>query len=302
MTDVSVIIACYNSATTIRETLEAIVAQEWDRPWEIILADNGSTDATVAIFHEVAAEHPGRAMRSIDASAEKGKAFAMNLVVPQAAGRAIIMADSDDVVAPGWLAAMGGALDSAEIVGAASDYRRLNTDWVLEYRMPDPASRDRIQERYVTGYQPGLPFVSGHCMGFTRALFDVLGGFDTSYTVADDIDFSFRAQLAGHEIVMVPAAVVHYRYRDTIASIRRQAFFYAKDQVKLCQRFPELALPMRRRWRAFLYRSRKLGRHSAGHVWRREMSDRVVRAKMAWEWGWQQGTVAGMIAFRAPPP
>lgn len=302
MTDVSVIIACYNSAGTIRETLEAIVAQEWHRPWEVILADNGSTDRTAAIFREVAAEHPALPMRVVDASAHKGKAFAMNLTVPQARGRAIIMADSDDVVAPGWLAAMGEALDEAAIVGAASDYRRLNTDWVLEYRMPDPESRDRIQTRYITGYQPSLPFVSGHCMGFTRALFDQLDGFDTSYTVADDIDFSFRAQLAGHEIRMVEAAVVHYRYRDTIASIRRQAYFYAKDQVKLCQRFPDLALPIKRRWKAFTYRSRKLCRHSAGHVWRRETGDRVVRAKLAWEWGWQQGIVAGMIAFRAPPP
>ena len=55
MTEASVIIACLNGAATLGETLDSLTAQRWDRPWEIVFADNGSTDASVAIFEEHAA-------------------------------------------------------------------------------------------------------------------------------------------------------------------------------------------------------------------------------------------------------
>jgi glycosyltransferase involved in cell wall biosynthesis len=40
----SVVIACYNAAETLPVQLEALSKQEWSRQWEVVLADNGSTD------------------------------------------------------------------------------------------------------------------------------------------------------------------------------------------------------------------------------------------------------------------
>ena len=53
----SVIIACRNGAATLAETLEGLAAQRWDRPWEVVLADNGSTDGSVALFEGFARAH-----------------------------------------------------------------------------------------------------------------------------------------------------------------------------------------------------------------------------------------------------
>ena len=47
---ISVIIACHNEERTLAETLEGVAAQEWDQPWEVLFADNGSTDGSRAIF------------------------------------------------------------------------------------------------------------------------------------------------------------------------------------------------------------------------------------------------------------
>ncbi|MBF2059991.1 glycosyltransferase family 2 protein, partial [Fischerella thermalis] len=41
---VSVIIPCLNAAETIGVQLEALANQQWSQPWEVIIADNGSTD------------------------------------------------------------------------------------------------------------------------------------------------------------------------------------------------------------------------------------------------------------------
>ena len=301
MADVSVVMACRNAEETLAETLDSIVNQQWDRPWEVVFADNGSTDRSAAIFADYAARHPGVRMRRVDASSVKGKARALNLVVPQAAGRAIVLADSDDVMAPGWLAAMGKALDEADLVAAASEFQKLNPPWVLEYRLPVPETRSQIQEVYHFYYHR-IPFVSGHCMGFTRKLFDELGGFDTDYAVGDDVDFSFRAQLKGYPIRSVPDAVVHYRFRDELESIGRQAHAYARDQVKLSRRLPAIARPFKRRIKSFWKETKEMGRDGSKYLLSRGWRNDTERARMRWQWGWYSGLWAGMVAFRAPPP
>jgi cellulose synthase/poly-beta-1,6-N-acetylglucosamine synthase-like glycosyltransferase len=265
-----------------------------------VFADNGSTDDSLAIFERFAERNPGIPMRALDASRHPGKARALNFAVPQARGRAIVLADSDDVMAPGWLAAMAAALDEADLVAAASEFTKLNAPWVLGYRLAEE-SRHKVQEVYHFYYQR-LPFVSGHCMGFSRRLFDELGGFDVAYAVGDDVDFSLRAQLRGYPIRSVPEALVHYRFRDELAAIGRQAHAYARDQVKISQRVPEAARPMRVRLRSFVNESRTLARHSRRYVRRRGWEDRIERARMRWRWGWYLGLVSGMIAFLAPPP
>lgn len=301
MTDVSVVMACRNAEETLAETLDSIVGQVWDRPWEVVFADNGSTDRSAAIFSEYVARHPQIRMRRVDASSVKGKARALNHSVPQAEGRAIVLADSDDVMAPGWLAAMGKALDEADLVAAASEYQKLNAPWVLEYRLPEPETRSRIQETYHFYYQR-IPFVSGHCMGFSRKLFDELGGFDSDYDVGDDVDFSFRAQLRGYPIRSVPEAVVHYRFREEIGSIGRQARAYARDQVKLSRRLPEVARPLKKRIKSFWKETKEMARDGGRYLLSRGWRNEVARARMRWQWGWYSGLISGMIAFRAPPP
>ena len=138
-------------------------------------------------------------------------------------------------------------------------------------------------------------------MGFSRRLFDALGGF-ADYVVGDDVDFSFRAQLQGYPIRSVPAAVVHYRFRDSLSGLRRQAHLYAFDQARLCQRFPEVWRPVPARWRAFRRETRQLGRRSGRFLLSRQWRDRTETARLLWRWGWYTGLVRGMIAFRAPPP
>jgi GT2 family glycosyltransferase len=301
MIDASVVVPCRNGAATLAETLHSIAGQEWDRPWELILIDNGSTDGSAAIFREFAAKHPHLRTRLIDASDRTGKARALNFAIPQARGGAILLVDADDVVAPGWLAAMGAALDESDLVAAATDYRPLNEPWVLEYRIPDPERRARVQETYPSRYQ-SLPFVSGHCMGFTRRLFDAIGGFDETYAVGDDVDFSFRAQLQGFPVRPVPDAIVYYRFRNTLRAIRRQAHLYAVDQVRFSKRFPEIARPKRTRWRSFRHETRYVARQSGRFVLDRAWRNRVATARLLWSWGWYTGLLRGMIAFRAPPP
>ena len=117
-------------------------------------------------------------------------------------------------MAPGWLAAMGTALDRHAFVAARMDIRALNPDWTL-------AQRRLAQEREL-GTLPHAPHChlgAGATLGFRRTVFDAVEGFDPAFPCLEDVDFCVRAYLAGFTLQFVPDAVVNYRFRHDLAGI-----------------------------------------------------------------------------------
>jgi glycosyltransferase involved in cell wall biosynthesis len=91
MTTVSVITTFYNASSTIRGTIESIVESDFD-DFEIILVDDGSTDASTKIISEINDARirlykPGRI----------GRSFALNLGLEKANGKYIAILDADDL-------------------------------------------------------------------------------------------------------------------------------------------------------------------------------------------------------------
>src|SRR5674476_251372 len=78
---VSVIVPTYNGEETIADLLETLAATE-DCGWELIVVDDGSTDATVSVIRELSTKP--KQTRLITLSANRGKATALNLGVAQA--------------------------------------------------------------------------------------------------------------------------------------------------------------------------------------------------------------------------
>ncbi len=295
MPDVSVIIACFNGAATLPETLESLVGQRWSRPWEIVLADNGSTDASVQVFEDVARRHPDLPMRVVDASAHRGKAHALNVGIPAAHGRALLVVDADDTVAPGWLAAMGTALDRHAFVAARMDIRALNPPWT-ERRQAQEHGLSRLP------HAPGCPQAAGGTQGFRREVFDTLGGFDTGFICLDDIDFCVRAHLASFTLSFVPEAVVNYRFRDDPAGIYRQCYSYCYDRALLRRRYAADPVLAPGPWLALGRRMGRVQLRRLAWALRRQQPSLVDRARVHRELGNAMGQLFGALAFRVAPP
>ncbi|HEY0973368.1 MAG TPA: glycosyltransferase family 2 protein [Solimonas sp.] len=98
---VSVIVPSFNQGAYIRQTLDSILAQDY-RPLEIVVADGGSRDETVAILREYAARHPE--LRWIS-EPDNGPADAVNKGLRMAQGRYAAIQSSDDIYYPGALSA-----------------------------------------------------------------------------------------------------------------------------------------------------------------------------------------------------
>ena len=226
------VIACFNGERTFVETLDGLVVQEWDRPWEIILADNGSTDRTAAIFEDYARRHPDLPMRLVDASACKGKSHALNAGIAAARGSRLLFCDADDVPGPGWLRAMAEALETCDMVACRIDFAKLNPDWLRDYR-----TNSQINGLTRLPYPPYVYHAGGGTIGFRRSVFEATGTFDPAFRYFEDTEFCVRAQMQGFEIHYLPDAVIHVRLRPDLKSIYRQAYNYGKYNVLLSKTY-----------------------------------------------------------------
>ena len=114
------------------------------------------------------------------------------------------------------------------VVVGANDYHELNEPIVRQW-----ADLDGVADLDAPPYLGFLPFAGGANFGVDRAVWEAIDGWDERLLFAEDIDFSWRAQLAGHDLLTAPGAVVHYRLRPTMRGITRQALNWGRGEAEL---------------------------------------------------------------------
>ena len=284
----SVILPAFNAADTIGIQLEALARQSWDGPWEVIVADNGSTDETRSIVEQYQDRLPN--FRIVDASDRRGAAHARNVGVRHAAGDALLFCDADDEVAPGWLAAMGTALTKHDFVASRLEAEKLSKPWALTAR--GCPQQNGLQEYK---YPPYLSHAASAGLGVKRWIHEVVDGFDEALYKLMDTDYCWRIQLAGTELHFVPDALVHMRFRDTPAGLYRQARQWGEYNVKLYKRYRQLGMPKVSwtkpvgRWFFILSRF--------PHVWSPHKRGRWLK-----DFNWSLGRLIGCIKYRVLAP
>ena len=280
----SVIIPAYNAAETIGEQLTALARQTFEKPWEVIVADNGSTDQTVAVaesFHTKIGN-----LKIVDASGKQGAAYARNVGANAAVGNGIAFCDADDVVGEGWVAAIFQGIESHGFVASRFDIKRLNSGWVVK-NIGGP-QHSGIQQ-YVN--PPYLPHAGGSGLGVRRDLHELVGGFDPAMRLLEDTDYCWRLQLLGHALHFAPQAVVHVRYRSSTRAIARQYRSWGKANVLLYKKYRDKGMP-RYDWKsginAWFRFPRLLARirsKNALKTWWRKVNWRIGRLQGCWEYG-----------------
>jgi glycosyltransferase involved in cell wall biosynthesis len=270
--DLAVVIPVRNAADTLGEQLDALLGQRCDHPWEIVVVDNGSDDGTAAVV--------------VDASDRTGINHARNGGARSTVARSVVFCDGDDIVADGWVAAMRDALVTAEFVTGRHELDRLNPSWVADMR-------GRGDQRPAPTFFGIFPTARGGNFGIRRALLGQLGGFaeDPAYSGADDIELSLRAWLAGVELVPVPEAVLHYRYRSDARSLWRQGTAYGRPRPLIRRRLIAVGRPAPHPlsgWRSWVWLVLHLP----------VLRSRQGRARWTWVAANRWGQVLGSVRYR----
>ena len=238
LTELSVVIPCRDGAAVLPQQLHALGTQSWAGDaggWEVVVADNGSTDGTAAAASGCRDLVPN--LRVVDASSHPGRHHACNVGAREAHGAAIVFLDADDEAGPGYLDAMASALREHDVVAARLDHSA-DPEWMAG--VGSAVQTDDLQEAFAF-----LPHAAGASLGFRKPVFDALGGFREHMTYCEDVDLSWRAQLAGHDLVFVPDAVVRYRSRPTAREMFRQHRRYGAAQTLLFREFRSAGMTRR---------------------------------------------------------
>lgn len=229
---ISIIIATYNGGALLREQLDSIAAQQYDGLWEVLVVDNRSTDGTqdfVRVYQQQLPE-----LRLVLAHKQQGQPYAANTGAKAALGNHFIFCDADDVAAPGWLAAMAAALTRYDLVAGAIETKRLQIGTL---------QRPFIYDEHNWIALNFLPFAVGANLGVSRRAFETVGGFDEALPYSQDVEFSWRIQVAGYNIGFAEDAVMHYRSRQTLRDLWRQMYRYAFYYPLLYRRYARHGMP-----------------------------------------------------------
>jgi glycosyltransferase involved in cell wall biosynthesis len=285
--DLSLVIPCFNGAATIGELLEALANQTWSKPWEVIIANNGSTDSTLDVVTKYQGRIPN--LRVVDASQRRGAPHALNVGVAEARGENIASCDADDVVGEGYIAAIGEALEKHDFVACRLEMKKLNPAWLTAGRtFPQDTGVQKL--RYPPFF---LAHAGGGTIGVKRRLWQAMGGVDETVRYLYDTDFCWRLQLAGTRLEFAPQAVIHIRLRDTLKGTYRQARCWGEDNVALYKRYRPYGMP-------------KLSRRAGLAAWRHIMRtlpkyrrmDLGSRVQFIWGLAWRIGRLKASIRHR----
>ena len=185
---------------------------------EIIVVDNGSNDDSVEFLK---ISFPSVKVVTLDKN--YGFAKANNIGIRLASGSRIALLNNDTVVDSQWLEELNHALDNHPEVGFCASKMLMYWDRDVIDSAGDMLGIARAYKRghrKQDGTEFNVPaFVFGACAGaalYRREMLADIGLFDETFvTNLEDVDLSFRAQLAGYKCIYVPTAVVYHKVGET---------------------------------------------------------------------------------------
>ncbi len=201
---VSVIMPCYNSDGTIRDAIASVQAQMLD-DWELIIVDDGSTDATTEIVSSVQ-DHRIQLIEQPNL----GSASARNRGLNDARGRFIAFLDSDDAWEPAFLTRMLDALEQEErAVLAYCGWQNIGLEGGrgMPFIPPDYEPLDR-SETFLGGCRWPI-----HGVLVRKKAIDQAGGFDVTLQASVDYDLWLRIVTQG-KLILVPEVLAYYIHHE----------------------------------------------------------------------------------------
>src|ERR1700722_6737317 len=110
MRKITVIICTYNRCQTLQRALASVAASVLppDVEWEVLVANNNSTDQTREAIEEFCRKYPGRFRYLLET--RQGKSYALNSAIREAHGGILVFIDDDVIVEPTWLQNLTAAL------------------------------------------------------------------------------------------------------------------------------------------------------------------------------------------------
>lgn len=209
---ISIIVPVYNSAKTMRECLNALSSLDYPF-YEIIVVDDGSTDATA----EICLSYP---QILLIRTSNGGPSRARNLGVKKATGEIVAFTDGDCIVDQQWLRELQEGFSEEKITGVGGNQISPSNETAFGKYVQDTFSILGFATSYMK-----TPTRTAHIChnpscnsAYRKQVFFDIGGFDESLWPGEDVDLDRRLTERNYRLMRTPKAIVrHYRPQSTSA-------------------------------------------------------------------------------------
>lgn len=206
MSKISIITVCFNSAKTIRDTLDSVAKQKYD-DYEYIVIDGESNDDTLSIVEK----YKDR-IKSLNIVCEQDNGIfdAMNKGIKKSQSPIIGIINSDDWYSDDSLKFVAEYFEqnpNIDILAGSTYFTDYNKN-VLEYRLCGKV------EKYIEKVMP----LNHPAMFVKKELYEKLNGYNLKYKLASDYDFVCRAYLSGAQIYIVDNVLAYMRAEGATSS------------------------------------------------------------------------------------
>ncbi len=277
----SIIIPHLNGRSHLHDCFTSLF-QQTCQDFEVLLIDNGSTDGS-----QVYVRDSFPSVRLIELGENKGFTGACNAGWLAAQGEIIILLNNDTAVSLTWLAEILNAFyhhpetgiiaskmllfDQRNTFHTAGDYYRLNGI---------PGNRGVWQTD--VGQYDQEEFVFGACGGsaaYRRQMLEQIGFLDDDFFFScEDVDLSWRAQLAGWKVLYVPTAVVYHKLKATGGNTLSSYYDGRNFLYLIWKNYPSTLL--RRYWRPIVQAQLHIAREAL-RAWRGAAARARLRGQLA---------------------
>lgn len=275
MTALDIIILNFNTAADLRGCLTSLREAPPQRPHQICVVDNASSDGSQAM---VRTEFPDVTLVALDENV--GFAAANNVGIRQTNAPLILLLNSDTVVPAGALDTLIARLESTGAVAAGprlvDGTGRPEISWgpmlspvaeawqawrVRQAASPAPAARARVEKW--TSVERRVDWVTGACLLVRRDAAEAAGLLDERYFMyEEDVDFCAALRAKGGTVLFAPSAeVVHLRGRSFAATGRTASPLYNASHLAFYDKHLPQWAPILKAWLAIKSRGASPDRH-----------------------------------------
>jgi GT2 family glycosyltransferase len=224
---ISVVVCSLNGARTLPDCCAGLSRLDYPT-FEVIVVDDGSTDATPDIAHEYGFQ--------VITTENRGLSAARNTGYEAASGEIIAYTDDDARPDPHWLRYLAMAFLRGPHAGTGG---------------PNIAPPGDGQIADAVANAPGGPVhvllsdeiaehIPGCNMAYRKSALEAVGGFDPRYRAAgDDVDMCWRLQERGWTVGFSPGAMVWHHRRNSVKAYWKQQRGYGKAEALLEEKWPE---------------------------------------------------------------
>lgn len=235
--DAAVVIPVGSIDAILAQQLARVLAQTDVALNEVVLSVNSAASEVASGVRSVVDAAGDERVRIVDSSESKGAAHARNVGAAASTASVIGFCDADDLVHPGWLAALVKGL--VEFDAVSGDVVDVFPDERMRHWYPSTTSGEL--NRFL-----GKPYLLTGNLAIRREAFDSVGGFDETLTRCEDIALSWSLLRAGYSIGHAAGALIDYRHRDGVSAMLRQHYSYGRGMSEVLRTFGAPAAEGRR--------------------------------------------------------